>query len=147
MAKSSSRSIWCRGSTPSKPSTRCGRCRPIRPVLLVSEIRTVAADDLWMSPQYGQDTVGIHFTWKREQDAVERVLVEVEAALAPFESRPHWGKLFLGNATAIAPLYERLADFGRLRDRLDPRRSIHERVDAFAPARARSAGRAIMRCG
>ena len=93
----------------------------IRPVLLVSEIRTVAADDLWMSPQYGQDTVGIHFTWKREQDAVERVLVEVEAALAPFESRPHWGKLFLGNATAIAPLYERLADFGRLRERLDPR--------------------------
>jgi xylitol oxidase len=93
----------------------------IRPVLQVSEIRTVAADQLWMSPQYRQDTIGIHFTWKPEQDAVERVLVDVEAALAPFDARPHWGKLFLADAAAIAPLYERLPDFTRLRDRLDPR--------------------------
>ena len=60
----------------------------------MSEIRTVAADRLWMSPQYGQDTVGIHFTWKREQDAVERLLADIEAALEPFGARPHWGKLF-----------------------------------------------------
>jgi hypothetical protein len=44
----------------------------IRPVLQVSEIRTIAADDLWMSPQYGRDSVGIHFTWRRDQAAVER---------------------------------------------------------------------------
>ena len=93
----------------------------IRPVLQVSEIRTIAADSLWMSPQYGQDTIGIHFTWKRAQEAVERALVAVEAALAPFDARPHWGKLFLADATVIAPLYERLPDFARLVERLDPR--------------------------
>jgi xylitol oxidase len=93
----------------------------IRPVLQVSEIRTVAADELWMSPQYEQDTIGIHFTWKREQEAVEHALVAVEAALAPFAARPHWGKLFLGDATTIASLYERLPDFAALVERFDQR--------------------------
>jgi alditol oxidase len=93
----------------------------IRPVLQVCELRTMAADRLWLSPQYERDTIGIHFTWKREQEAVERVLVEVEAALAPFSPRPHWGKLFLATAADIAPLYERLPDFARLAERLDPR--------------------------
>jgi alditol oxidase len=93
----------------------------VRPVLQVSEIRTVAADRLWMSPQYGQDTIAVHFTWEPDQDAVERVLVAVEAALAPFDARPHWGKLFLADAATIAPRYERLPDFARLVDRLDPR--------------------------
>lgn len=74
-----------------------------------------------MSPQYGQDTIAIHFTWKPEQDAVERVLFDIEGALAPFEARPHWGKVFLAEAASIAPRYERLPDFTRLVDRLDPR--------------------------
>jgi xylitol oxidase len=93
----------------------------VRPLLQVSEIRTVAGDQLWMSPQYGRHTVAIHFTWKPEQNAVERVLTEVEAALAPFEARPHWGKVFVADAAAIAPLYERLSDFTGVVDRLDPR--------------------------
>jgi len=91
------------------------------PVLLVSEIRTVAADELWLSPQQGTDTVSIHFTWRREPEAVARVLVAVEAALAPFAPRPHWGKVFLAQAPEIAARYERLADFARLAARLDPR--------------------------
>ncbi len=93
----------------------------VRPVLQVSELRSIAADALWMSPQYGQDTVAIHFTWAAEPDAVRRALVEVERALAPFGARPHWGKLFLAGAGAIGPLYERLGDFRALRDRFDPR--------------------------
>jgi xylitol oxidase len=93
----------------------------IRPLIQVSEIRTIAADTLWMSPQYGQDTVAIHFTWKPEQERVERALVELERALAPFEPRPHWGKLFLADAKTIGPMYERLGDFAVLLDRLDPR--------------------------
>jgi alditol oxidase len=93
----------------------------LRPVLQVTEVRTVAADQLWMSSQYGRDSVAIHFTWHPEPDAVERVLADVEAALAPFEARPHWGKVFLAEAAAIAPLYERLPDFARLADRLDQR--------------------------
>jgi xylitol oxidase len=93
----------------------------IRPILQVSEIRAVAADQLWMSMNYGRDTVGIHFTWKPEQDAVEDVLVQLETALVPFEARPHLGKLFNADVVAIAPLYERMSDFIRLVERLDPR--------------------------
>jgi xylitol oxidase len=93
----------------------------IRPVLQVSEIRTVAADRLWMSPSYGEDAVCIHFTWKPERQAVGDVLVQLEAALTPFEARPHWGKLFDADAAAITPLYERLPDFVALIERLDPR--------------------------
>ena len=88
----------------------------IRPVLHVCEIRTVAADRLWMSPEYERDSVGIHFTWALEPEAVADVLAELEPALAPFDPRPHWGKLFLH-----APRYERVADFARLAARLDPR--------------------------
>jgi len=98
-----------------------GLAGAIRPVLQVSEIRSVAADRLWMSPSYGEDTVCIHFTWKPEREAVGEVLVELEAALAPFEARPHWGKLFDADAAAIAPLYERVPDFVGLIERLDPR--------------------------
>ena len=93
----------------------------IRPLLQVSEIRTIAADQLWMSPQHGQDSVAIHFTWKPDQRLVERVLIEVERALAPFEPRPHWGKLFCADAGTIGPMYERLGDFTSLLERLDPR--------------------------
>ena len=88
----------------------------LRDVLLVSELRAVAADTLWLSPQYGQDTIALHFTWRRDQPAVERALAVVEAALAPFNPRPHWGKVFL-----TPPVYERMADFAALRSRLDPR--------------------------
>jgi alditol oxidase len=93
----------------------------IRPILQVSEIRAVAADRLWMSMNYGQDSIGIHFTWKPERDAVEDMLVRLESALVPFEARPHWGKLFNADAAALAPRYERMSDFIRLVERLDPR--------------------------
>jgi alditol oxidase len=90
----------------------------IQPVLQVSEIRTIAADQLWMSPQYGRDTIGIHFTWTREPEAVERVLAKLEPALAPYDARPHWGKLFRAGP---GTLYKRRDDFVRLAERLDPR--------------------------
>ena len=93
----------------------------IRPVLQVSEIRSVAADRLWMSTSYGEESVCIHFTWRPEREAVGEVVVQLEAALAPFGARPHWGKVFEAEAAEIAPLYERLPDFVRLMERLDPR--------------------------
>ena len=96
----------------------------VAPLLQVTEIRTIAADTLWLSPQYGRDTVAIHFTWKPDPDAVARVLIPVEAALAPYSARAHWGKTFSAGAAAIGPLYERLDDFRALRDRLDPRRAF-----------------------
>src|SRR5665213_3294842 len=93
----------------------------IRPLLHVSEIRTIAADSLWLSPQYRRDSVAIHFTWKRDQDAVERLLPAIEAALEPFAPRPHWGKLFAAGPQALAARYERLPDFAALLEQLDPR--------------------------
>ena len=93
----------------------------IQPVLQVSEIRTVAADRLWMSTSYGEDAVAIHFTWMPEPVAVENMIVRLESALAPIGARPHWGKLFDADAAALAPLYERMPDFIRLAERLDAR--------------------------
>lgn len=94
---------------------------PFRGLIQVSEIRTVAADTLWMSPQYRQDTVAIHFTWERRQEDVETALLALEGALARFNPRPHWGKLFMARADTVRHLYARLPDFGALVDRLDPR--------------------------
>jgi len=109
----------------------------IRPLLLVCEIRTVAADRLWMSMNHDQDSAGFHFTWKPEQEAVEKVLRDVEEALAPFGARPHWGKLFTAGGTDIAPLYPRHADFARLVERLDPRGAFR---NEWLDARVLSAG-------
>jgi xylitol oxidase len=97
-----------------------GLSEHISPLLQVSEIRTIAADQLWLSPAYGQSTVGLHFTWKPEQEAVEKVLPLMEEKLAPLGARPHWGKLFQAGAPALAPLYPRFADFTALAERVDP---------------------------
>ena len=91
------------------------------PHLLISEIRTVAADVLWTSPQFATDTVSLHFTWRRHPDAVVAMLHQIEDALAPFHARPHWGKVFTATAATIAALYPRLADFVALGHRLDAR--------------------------
>jgi alditol oxidase len=90
----------------------------IAPLLQVCEVRTVAADSLWLSPAYGRDTVGIHFTWLKEPAAVAALLPDIEAALAQFGPRPHWGKLFAGAPAYGA--YPRAADFADLVRRYDP---------------------------
>lgn len=82
------------------------------------EVRTMRADELWLSPAYGQDAVGIHFTWRLEPERVESLLPAIEGALAPFSPRPHWGKIF----GELRGDYPRMPDFLALRDRLDPRR-------------------------
>jgi alditol oxidase len=92
----------------------------VRPVLQVSELRTIAADGLWMSPHHGRDSLAIHFTWHPRADEVYRALAAVEGALAPFGARPHWGKVFRARAPAVAALYDRAGDFARLAARLDP---------------------------
>jgi alditol oxidase len=93
----------------------------LRPLVQVCEMRTVAADSLWMSPQHGRPTLGVHFTWVPDEPAVRRTLVELEDVLLPLGARPHWGKVFLADAAALAPSYPRLPDFLRLAERLDPR--------------------------
>src|SRR5438132_13090160 len=92
----------------------------VTPLLLVGEIRTVAADQLWLSANYGRDGIGLHFTWRQDQPAVHAVLPLLEAELASFAARPHWGKLFDAGTSTIGPLYPRFGDFTALADRLDP---------------------------
>lgn len=95
----------------------------VAPLLQVAEIRTVAADDLWLSSAYGGDRVGLHFTWLPRQPEVEAVLPRIEAALAPLGARPHWGKLFASVGVPGSDprdLYPRLDDFRALAARLDP---------------------------
>lgn len=92
----------------------------IRPHLLVSELRTAAADDLWLSGAYQRDFLAIHFTWRNEPSGVWEVLPLIEAALAPFAARPHWGKLHRFDAARIAAVHPRLADARAVFERLDP---------------------------
>ncbi|GII28178.1 D-arabinono-1,4-lactone oxidase [Planotetraspora mira] len=92
----------------------------IAPVLQISEIRTVAADDLWLSPSYGRDTVAFHFTWVKDTEAVLPVLTMIEERLAPFDARPHWGKLFTVTPEALRSRYDRMDDFRELARQLDP---------------------------
>jgi xylitol oxidase len=90
------------------------------PTLLVAEVRTIAADSLWMSPCYKSPCVAIHFTWKPDWAAVRRVLPRIESALAPFAPRPHWGKLFTMSPREVRSHHERLPDFRRLVEEHDP---------------------------
>ena len=92
----------------------------IQPLLHASELRTVAADKLWMSTCYEQQSLAIHFTWKPDQEGVANLLPEIEKRLAPFEARPHWGKLFFMGSKTLEDRYDRLADFRRLVSRYDP---------------------------
>ncbi len=94
--------------------------KSITPHLFISEIRTIAADDLWMSPAYQQDSVALHFTWKQEWDAVSKLLPQIEQALAPFNPRPHWGKLFTMAPNTLDSRYTKLADFKQLVAKYDP---------------------------
>jgi xylitol oxidase len=89
-------------------------------VLQVSELRTVAADDLWLSMACEQDSLALHFTWVDDAAAVAPVVAELEQRLAPFGPRPHWGKVFSKPPAAVQPLYPRLADVVALRRKLDP---------------------------
>jgi alditol oxidase len=92
----------------------------LAPVLQICEIRTVAPDDLWLSPSYQRDTVALHFTWIRDTASVTPVIAAIEHLLAPLGARPHWAKLFTTAPHAVRALYPRSADFQRLLGDMDP---------------------------
>jgi xylitol oxidase len=92
----------------------------LEPALWLSEVRTIAADTLWLSPAYQQASVGIHFSWKKNWPAVQQLLPLVEEQLAPFQTRPHWGKLFILSHAHLQAVYPRLADFQELLRSYDP---------------------------
>ena len=92
----------------------------LAPVLRICEIRMIAADDLWLSPCYRQDSVAFHFTWMPDTAAVLPVVTLVEQRLAPFGARPHWGKIFTTSAEDLYSRYDRLPDFLNLMNHYDP---------------------------
>jgi xylitol oxidase len=92
----------------------------VTPHLMISEIRAIAADSLWMSPCYQQSCVAIHFTWKQDWPAVSKLLPVIEKELAPFKARPHWGKLFAMSPSQLKSSYEKLPEFIQLSKKHDP---------------------------
>jgi xylitol oxidase len=92
----------------------------LAPVVQISEIRTIAADDFWLSPAFGRDTVAFHFTWVKDDAAVRPVMAMVERRLAPFDPRPHWGKLFSIDSSDVVARYALLPRFRELAQRCDP---------------------------
>ena len=106
----------------------------IAPVLQICELRTIAADDLWLSPAYGRDSFAIHFTWISDFAAVAPVLAAVEERLAPFDPRPHWGKVFDMDPDIVRSRYARMPDFSALASRFDPTGKFRNAfVDRFVP--------------
>lgn len=92
----------------------------ITPHLLITELRTIAADNLWMSMAYQRDSLAIHFTWKPEWNAVKQILPLIEQKLEPFHARPHWAKLFTVPQSRLQELYPKFTDFQALAKRYDP---------------------------
>lgn len=92
----------------------------LSPVLMISEVRAVAADTLWLSPCYRRDCIAFHFTWIPSWSDVQPVLATVESALQPFAPRPHWGKLSTLGGDVIRSRVERMGDFERLVAEWDP---------------------------
>lgn len=92
----------------------------IQPLLLISEIRSVAADSLWLSPSHSNDCIALHFTWRPDVTGVAALLPQLDDVLAPLTGRPHWGKLFTTTCERLSAAYPRLTDFRELADRFDP---------------------------
>lgn len=100
----------------------------------VSELRTVRADDLWLSPSFGRDSLGIHFTWVDDARAVAPAVAAVEEALGTEQARPHWGKIFTLDPAAVAARYPRHPEAVRLAAELDPRGVLrNEMIDRYLP--------------
>ena len=97
----------------------------ITPHLFITELRTIAEDDLWISPCYKRPSLAIHFTWKPEWPEVQKVLPHIEEKLAPFNARPHWAKLFTMAPDRLHQMHPRLADFRKLTQTYDPTSKFH----------------------
>ena len=99
----------------------------IEPLLFVTEIRCIAADDFWMSTAFQRESVAIHFTWKPNTPGVMSLLPELESVLKPFDARPHWGKIFTLPAVELVDRYPKFDDFLKLKHKLDPKNTMQNR--------------------
>jgi xylitol oxidase len=92
----------------------------ITPHLYITELRTIAPDNLWISMAYQRPSLAIHFTWKPESDAVHAILPLIEEKLAPFNPRPHWAKVFTIPPAKIQQQYPKMSDYQVLLKQHDP---------------------------
>ncbi|MCS6568611.1 FAD-binding protein [Curtobacterium flaccumfaciens pv. flaccumfaciens] len=90
------------------------------PILIAAEVRTIAADTAWLAPSSGRQSVGLHFTFRRDAAAVAAAVARIEDVLEPFDPRPHWGKVSAAGAERLHEAYPRLSDFAALARDLDP---------------------------
>ncbi|HVU20606.1 MAG TPA: D-arabinono-1,4-lactone oxidase [Rhizomicrobium sp.] len=83
------------------------------------EYRTVAADDVWMSPFYGREsaTIAVH---QYHRVDTGKLFGACETIFRENEGRPHWGKRHTRTAEELAALYPRFDEFRAMRRRLDP---------------------------
>jgi alditol oxidase len=124
-----------RAAAPQALAALRGLADRIAPVLQISEIRTIAADELWLSPAYGRDSVAFHFTWIADAAAVTPVVTAVEEVLTPLGARPHWGKVFTVAPGEVVSNYEYSGEFRRLMSELDPGGKFRNAyVDALFPS-------------
>lgn len=85
------------------------------------EVRSAAADDLWLSTAHGRDTgyVSVH---RYVSEDPEEYFRAVEQIMIGYGGRPHWGKMHYQDADALRSRYPHFDDFLAVRDRLDPER-------------------------
>lgn len=83
----------------------------LAPILMISEVRTIAADDLWLSLGYRGPYFALLFTFKRDWSAIRRILPAIEADLAPLGAVPLWGKVSTMAPADVTKHYKRLGDF------------------------------------
>ena len=83
------------------------------------EFRTVAADDVWLSPFYRRASATIAVHQYHRVDTTELFTV-CEAIFRKYEGRPHWGKRHTRTAEELESLYPKFADFLALRRKVDP---------------------------
>lgn len=91
------------------------------PVSFPLEVRFLAADDVWLSGAYGRDSayIAVHQYWRGRYD---ELFAQFERIVAAHGGRPHWGKMHSLDAARLEQVHPRLAEFTRVRDRLDPDR-------------------------
>ncbi len=96
----------------------------IAPLLQISEIRSIAADRIWMSPCFGESAIAFHFTWRKDVAGVGNLLPMLDNLFGEFEGKPHWGKLFHMNSDRLSSVFPRIAEFARAVHSVDPSRKF-----------------------
>ncbi|PCE22339.1 FAD-binding oxidoreductase [Paraburkholderia acidicola] len=89
------------------------------PLMFPLEYRWVRGDDIWLSPDYGRDSVRIS-VHQYVGMPYEAYFSGVQAICMNHGGRPHWGKVHALTAQDFSKLYPRWDDFLALRERMDP---------------------------